>query len=161
MFKLSDYATLHELLAYLIPDAERLSGLSHKGAPLPTFRDATNDFEAYYQLTMYRALGMYVDSRSLDMPSTLIFNGAFFRLVGETQYASTLLHELVHWLQDVNGLSNLTDDTKESHRPIELLAYQTQAKWLREQGLEPALDFPNAMEPAFFAQQYGGEVPVW
>lgn len=165
-FDIGSFESFDALLTTLIADAERLSGLSAKGAPLPVVIDGAYDPNAAQALHNDMSAGMYFDRTSVPSKQTgnrgvLIFNHDIANDGDALNPASTIVHELVHWLQDVNGKTVSGRESKDTIRAIELEATSVQAKWLREKGFDPADKYPGAMQPAFFAQMYGGETPVW
>lgn len=140
------------IMETLVADAIRLSGLSRNGAALPHFHDAADEPEAAYFLRTSGAVGMYID-RDAPAPNagSLLYNTDLVPLIGDTKFASVIVHELTHWLQDVNGKLDHYDA-----RASELPAYQTQAAWLKENGIsDPAKAFPEVFKPSFLADRYG------
>jgi hypothetical protein len=57
-----------------------------------------------------------------------------------------VLHELMHFVQDENGIMENT----EGHARIELGAYTIQNQWLQEHGQEPWDDITNLTQAAMW-----------
>lgn len=162
MFDITTYQSTAPLYERLAADAERLSGLPRKGAALPRITDANDDYSfevlrASYELAMLGALGVYTNLSNPDPEEagTLVYDSSRQEPV---KTAATLIHELTHWLQDVNGLMPETGITDDIRAGIEEKAYSTQRAWLAENGVDPDSD-PN-LAAAFFQKVYHKR-PVW
>lgn len=155
MFDTSKFVYLEDVLNVLMADAERLSGLKRNGAELPFIHNGADDPVAALYLSHYGAGGAYIDQSNEINGGSLLYDTRLASEFGDTKFASILVHEIVHYLQDVNGLLKPARNNADQ-AATELLAYQTQAAWLRENGItEPDKVFPEAFEPGFLNERYG------
>lgn len=151
------YRTNEQIAEAFIPFIEAHTPLRRNGAPLPVIVDAAFSYEAAFYLQSQKAAGIYQArlgfrkdaDPDLKERGRLIFNHDIG--YDATRVASVFLHELVHWMQDVNGTSQCVEHMTD-HAALEFEAYAVQAAWLREHELDPYVDFSEVfgeIEPEY------------
>lgn len=142
------YNTNAEIAEAFIPFIEAHTSLRRNGAPLPVIIDAAFSYEAAFYLRLQEAAGIYQARlgfrKDADADAKARGRIIFNHDIGydATRIASVFLHELVHWMQDINGTSQRVEHMAD-HGPLEFEAYAVQAAFLREHGLDPYADFPE------------------
>lgn len=130
------------------------SNFEYEGQPLPSIKVISKNaiqVLAYTQETIdsLKAKGQEptpIVALYDDTTDTIIVNEDFD--IMNFEYHHILVHELVHYLQDINGI---TDDCIQN---LESIAYELQEKWMDE--VDHPADRPNALFVALIAAHCDG-----